>query len=101
VYGHKTILLAGGAWFVLWSLINGFTKNFTAFVIARALSGIGGALIMPNVVALIAITCPPGKLRNISLGVFSASAPTGGYLGSLISGVFIEIHQWKWMFFGL
>jgi MFS family permease len=56
---------------------------------------------MPNIVALIAITCPPGKLRNISLGIFSASAPTGGYIGSLIAGAFVQAGLWKWMFFFL
>jgi MFS family permease len=75
---------------VLWSLVNGFISNFTGFIVVRALSGIGGALIMPNVVALISITCPPGNLRNLSLGVFSASAPTGGWLRSLVAGAFVD-----------
>jgi MFS family permease len=53
VYGHKTILLVGGVWFVICSLANGFTSTLTPFIIARALSGIGQALLMLNVVALI------------------------------------------------
>jgi MFS family permease len=95
------MLLVGGAWFILMSMITGFMKSFIGFVIVRALCGVGGALIMPNVVALIAITCPPGKVRNISLGFFSASAPAGGYLGGIISGSFIAFHRWNWMFFFL
>lgn len=86
---------------MVFSLINGFITNFAGFVVVRALSGIGGALIMPNVVALIAITFPPGKVRNLSLAFFSASAPIGGSLGSLIAGAFVAAHQWKWMFFFL
>jgi MFS family permease len=102
VYGHKNILLIGGAWFVLWTVINGFMNNFTGFVVVRALSGVGGALIMPNVVALIAVTCPPGRMRNLSLGFFSASAPTGGWLGSLICGGFVKSgggDEWRWLFY--
>ncbi|KAH8811053.1 major facilitator superfamily [Xylogone sp. PMI_703] len=99
VYGHKTILFVGGAWFVLWSLINGFVNSVTPFITARAMSGIGGALLMPNVVAMIGITCPPGRLRNISLGFFSASAPTGSYLGSIIGGGFIAAGRWDMFFF--
>ncbi|KAI9740311.1 MAG: hypothetical protein M1834_004889 [Cirrosporium novae-zelandiae] len=99
VYGHKTILLFGGAWFVVFSVANGFTNSFAPFIIVRALSGIGGALLMPNVVALIAITCPPGRLRNISLGFFSASAPMGSYLGSLIAGGFVAAGRWNLCFF--
>jgi MFS family permease len=70
-------------------------------ITVRALSEIGGASMMPNIVTLIAITCPPGKLRNISLGIFSASAPIGGYIGSLIAGAFVQAGLWKWMFFFL
>ncbi|KAE9374123.1 major facilitator superfamily MFS-1 [Stipitochalara longipes BDJ] len=101
VYGHKNILLLGAAWFSLWTSINGFIPSFAAFVAIRALSGIGGALMMPNVVALISSTCPPGRLRNVSLGVFSASAPTGGYVGSLIAGAFFEKGMGRWLFFFL
>ncbi|RFU26450.1 hypothetical protein B7463_g9879, partial [Scytalidium lignicola] len=99
VYGHKNILFIGGAWFVIWSLVNGFVTSFVPFIIARALTGVGGALLMPNVVAMIGITCPPGRLRNISLGFFSASAPTGSYLGSLIIGGLIAAGHWDLCFF--
>jgi MFS family permease len=101
VYGHKNVLFAGGAWFVAWSVINGFCGNFISFNVARALSGIGGALIMPNAVAIIGITFPPGKMRNISLGFFGASAPIGGYLGSIFAGILTQYASWKWIFFGL
>ncbi|KAI9740020.1 MAG: hypothetical protein M1818_004771 [Claussenomyces sp. TS43310] len=99
VYGHKNILLAGGAWFVLWSLINGFCTNFIAFNTARAMTGIGGALIMPNAVALISTTVPPGRLRNVSLGFLAASAPIGGWLGALIAGGFLKAVGWPWIFY--
>ncbi|KAL9062991.1 MAG: hypothetical protein Q9157_008492 [Trypethelium eluteriae] len=101
VYGHKNILLIGGAWFVLWSLISGFCNSFLIFNIARGFTGIGGALILPNAVAMLAITTPPGRMRNLSLGFFSASAPLGGWLGALLAGVFLEFAPWKWMFFFL
>ncbi|KAH8812257.1 major facilitator superfamily domain-containing protein [Xylogone sp. PMI_703] len=101
VYGHKTILFIGGAWLVVWSMINGFVNSLIPFIIARAMSGIGGALLMPNVVAMIGITCPPGRLRNVSLGFFSASAPTGGYIGSIISGAFIAAGRWDLFFITL
>jgi len=92
-------MLIGGAWFILWSLINGFCNNFITFNVARAMSGIGGALIMPNAVAMISITCPPGKMRNVSLGFFSASAPMAGSIGSIFAGVILQYASWKWLFF--
>ncbi|KAI9693804.1 MAG: hypothetical protein M1822_003075 [Bathelium mastoideum] len=101
VYGHKNILLVGGAWFALWSLINGFCDSFLAFNIARAFTGVGGAFILPNAVAMLAITTPPGRMRNLSLGFFAASAPIGGWLGALLAGAIMHFAAWKWIFFCL
>ncbi|GCB25996.1 uncharacterized MFS-type transporter C1683.03c [Aspergillus awamori] len=98
VYGHRELLLAGGAWLSLCTLISAFCSNFYAFVAMRALAGLGGAFIMPNAVALIASTNPPGRVRNLSLGFFAASAPTGGYFGALFLGAFMEGTEWKWFF---
>ena len=75
VYGHKNMLLAGGLLFSVLTLINGFTTNFIAFNTVRALSGIGGALILPNGVAMLSITNPPGRARNLSLGFFGGKKP--------------------------
>ncbi|RDW65979.1 hypothetical protein BP6252_09614 [Coleophoma cylindrospora] len=99
IYSHRRILLLGGIWLTLWSLINGFCDNFISFNIARAMAGIGGALIMPNAVAMISITCPPGKLRNTSLGFFGASGPISGSIGSIFVGLVIQYLQWRWIYF--
>jgi MFS family permease len=72
-----------------------------AFNVVRAFSGIGGALIMPNAVALIGTTTPPGRMRNVTLGFFGASAPIGSYLGAIWAGLFIKFVNWNWIFFGL
>ncbi|KAK9243164.1 major facilitator superfamily domain-containing protein [Lipomyces tetrasporus] len=56
---------------------------------------------MPNAVALISTTIPPGKMRNITLGFFGASAPIGSYLGALWAGFFIHYVNWKWIFFSM
>ena len=100
VYGHKNILLIGGAWWILWTLINGFcTKSIISFAIARACSGIGAAMAMPNIVAIIGITFPPGKMRNLTLGFMGFAAPVGGTIGCLLIGLFIECTQWNYFFF--
>ncbi|KAL6238867.1 hypothetical protein BDW75DRAFT_227663 [Aspergillus navahoensis] len=99
VYGHRKMLLGGGAWLVLCSFVGAFAHtNFFAFVTMRALAGVGGACIMPNAVAMIAITNPPGRVRNLSLGFFAASAPLGGYFSALFLGAFMERTHWRWFF---
>ncbi|KAE8446755.1 hypothetical protein EG329_011660 [Mollisiaceae sp. DMI_Dod_QoI] len=100
IYGHKNVLFLGGAWWILWSLVNGFcTTSIISFSVARAMSGIGAAFVMPNVVAIIGITFPPGKMRNLSLGFYGFGAPVGGTLGCLLIGIFIKWAEWKWFFF--
>ncbi|KAL2816734.1 MFS general substrate transporter [Aspergillus granulosus] len=101
VYGHRHVLIAGAIWFIIFTLVNGFCKTFVAFNSVRALSGIGGALIMPNAVALISTAIPPGRLRNVTLGFFGASAPIGSYLGAIWAGIFVQYASWEWIFFSL
>ncbi|KAF2494950.1 MFS general substrate transporter [Lophium mytilinum] len=84
VYGHKKMLLVGGAWFSLWSFLNIACRSFLSFNIARGFTGMGGALILPNAVAMIGITFPPGRSRNFCMGIFGAAAPIGGYLGAVL-----------------
>ncbi|KGO42788.1 Major facilitator superfamily domain, general substrate transporter [Penicillium expansum] len=98
VYGHRELVLAGGAWLTICTLASAFCSNFFAFVTMRALAGFGGALIMPNAVAMISSTNAPGRVRNLSLGFFGASAPIGGYLGALFLGAFLQRTEWKWFF---
>lgn len=98
IYGHKNILLGGAAWWIFWSFINAFCNNFIAFNVARALSGIGAAMIVPNAIAVIGTTIPPGKMRNLSLGFFGAGAPVGGWLGAFFAGLLAELTPWKWLF---
>ncbi|KAL2285792.1 hypothetical protein FJTKL_07512 [Diaporthe vaccinii] len=98
VYGHKYILLLGGAIISVFSLATAFTTTYNTFVAVRALTGIGGGLIMPNAVAMITIVVPPGRARNLSMGFFAAAAPIGGWVGGLIAGLFMTTARWQMMF---
>lgn len=81
-------------------MINGFcTQSVVVFCVARAASGIGAAFVMPNVVAVIGISFPPGKMRNLCLGFFGFGAPVGGTLGVVLIGVCVEWVEWRWFFF--
>lgn len=101
VYGHKKLVIAAGIFWVICHLISGFMNSVISLSAMRGLSGIGGALIVPNAVALLTTTFPPGKMRNITVGFFGATAPMGATLGSLLAGLFVQLLQWKWLFFCL
>ena len=98
VYGHGRILLLGASCWVVWSLINAFCNNFIAFNVARGMAGAGGALVVPNAVAIIGMTFPPGAARNRYLGLFGAGAPMGGWSGALLAGLLAEKVPFKWLF---
>lgn len=107
IYGHSRVLLLGAAWWIVWSLANGFCNDFIAFNVVRAMSGVGGAMVVPNAVAIVGTTFPPGRLRNRCLGLIGAGAPVGGWAGKLIFcsnsaqsdlGVKLEITFWRVFF---
>ncbi|KAF5879080.1 putative efflux pump antibiotic resistance protein [Botrytis fragariae] len=95
VYGHKNVFTAGCVWWTLWALCGGFSDNLISMCIVRGLCGIGGGLMIPNFVALLGITFPPGKKRNLSFALFGAAG------GSLVGAVIIQLSDWKWLFFML
>jgi len=78
VFGSKTILLIGGAGFILFSFVNGFCAgNMVGFVVVRALTGVGAALVLPNVVGVIGRTFAPGETgRGISFGMLGFGVST-------------------------
>ncbi|KAK8046733.1 hypothetical protein PG996_014797 [Apiospora saccharicola] len=99
VYGHQRILLLGGVIIVVFSVANAFCGTYESFVAVRALTGVGGGLVMPNAVAMITIMLPPGRSRNVTMGFFASAAPIGGWLGALFAGVFATSRgEWKWLF---
>lgn len=98
IYGHLRLLLLGGAIFIVFSLCNAFCTTYASFIAARALTGIGGGILMPNAVAALTIMIPPGKTRNYTLALFAASPPIGALVGALIVGTIFKFTEWKWFF---
>ncbi|KAJ9149796.1 Aminotriazole resistance protein [Pleurostoma richardsiae] len=99
IYGHKNVFTAGAAWWILWALAGGFSTNLISMCLFRGLCGVGGGLMVPNIVALLGITFPPGKKRNLGFALFGAMAPVGAAGGSLIAAVVVQLTEWKWLFF--
>jgi MFS family permease len=95
VHGHKGVLLTGAVWWVIWSLVTGFAKSIFQISLFRGLTGMGAAFIVPNAVALLMHTFPPGKSRNIAMGLFGAMAPIGAAGGSVIAALLVQLAPWK------
>jgi MFS family permease len=101
IYGHKKVLVFGAVIWMACTLASGFAPNLITLCILRALTGIGGGIMVPNCIALLGITFPPGRWRNVGMGLFGAATPVGGGGGGIIAGLLVQFTPWKWMFFFL
>ncbi|KAM0261827.1 hypothetical protein ACHAQJ_002030 [Trichoderma viride] len=99
VHGHKKVLIIGGAIYILFNLIAGFMRTVPTIIVMRALSGVGGGIIVPNAIALLTTAFPPGIGRLIWVGLFGAMAPVGAGGGTIFPGFFGQLLPWWWLFF--
>jgi MFS family permease len=97
-YGHKKLVVLGGAWWVVFNIVSAFVRDFKAHCAMRALTGIGGGFVVPNAIAALTIAIPPGKRRNVAVGLFGAMAPIGAAGGSAFPGFFVQLVDWKWLY---
>lgn len=77
MFGYKRMVVIGFSWFAVWSLVAGLSiySTHVLFVFARVLQGIGPAIIMPNALALLGASYPPGPRKNLVFALFGACAP--------------------------
>ena len=101
VFGHRNMLFLGSVLWVTFTIATGFAPNFIALCTLRAMTGIGGGIMVPNCIALLGITFPPGFWRNIAMALFVSGAPVGGAGGGVIAGLLAQLASWRWMFWFL
>src|SRR3954470_8378297 len=91
-FGRKRIFLIGVAWFALASLACGLAPNMEALIVARALQGVGGALLTPGSLALISASFH-GPDRAAAVGAWSGLGGIAGAVGPFLGGWLVE---WNW-----
>ncbi|MDA0169339.1 MFS transporter [Solirubrobacter taibaiensis] len=99
ILGRRRLFLIGLGLFTAASLAGGFATSETTLIAARSIQGIGAALLSPAALALLTVTFPAGRERNIALGVWGALAGIGGTLGVVAGGVLVDSLGWEWIFF--
>src|SRR3954465_4075340 len=97
--GRRRVFLAGMVLFALASLAAGLAPSAGVLIAARAVPGVGAALLSPAALALVTVTFPAGRERNLALGVWGALAGIGGTLGVVAGGVLVDSLGWEWIFF--
>ncbi|OJJ50122.1 hypothetical protein ASPZODRAFT_149525 [Penicilliopsis zonata CBS 506.65] len=99
VYGHRLLFIVGFVWFGVWSLIAGFSAwsgSQIFFDVCRALQGIGPAMVLPNAIAILGRTYPPGPRKEMVFSLFGATAPNGFIIGGAFASLFAERVWWPW-----
>ncbi|MFD6109712.1 MFS transporter [Streptomyces yangpuensis] len=96
--GRRRVLIAGLALFAGASLAAGLAATPTLMITARAVQGLGAAVIAPAALALAMDLFPPGPARGKALGVWGAVSGAGGAVGVLLGGVLTQAWGWPWVF---
>jgi EmrB/QacA subfamily drug resistance transporter len=98
LYGPRRLFVIGLAVFTVASLLCGVAPTALVLVGARALQGVGGALMSPAALSLLMALYPEGPERNRALGVWSSLAAAGGAAGLVLGGVLTDLVSWRWVF---
>ncbi|MBF6448846.1 DHA2 family efflux MFS transporter permease subunit [Nocardia elegans] len=97
-FGPKNIYLAGLAVFTLASLWCAVSANVEMLIAARAVQGLGAALMTPQTMAVITRTFPPDK-RGAAMGLWGGVAGLATLVGPILGGVLVDWQGWNWIFY--
>src|SRR2546423_12546608 len=99
LFGRRQLFMAGLVLFVAASVLCGFAPSQGMLIGARALQGLGAAIVSPTALSILNTTFQEGVERNRALGAWGAAAPLGGVVGLLLGGVLTGALGWRWTFF--
>jgi EmrB/QacA subfamily drug resistance transporter len=99
LFGRRRIFLLGVLVFTSASLVGGLAQDQQTLLVARALQGLGGAILSPATLTILTTTFHEPARRARALGIWSAMAGAGGATGALIGGLLTELVSWRWILF--
>src|SRR5262245_34172286 len=99
LFGRRSVFIAGLGIFSAASLLGGLAQTSTQLTAARAVQGLGGAILSPATLTIITTTFADGAARHRALGVWSAVAGAGGAAGAVIGGLLTGYLSWRWVLF--
>jgi EmrB/QacA subfamily drug resistance transporter len=98
LYGQRNLFAIGLFVFTVASALCGFSQNVTELILARILQGVGGALLTPQTLAIIASLFPPER-RGAAFGIWGGVAGLATITGPTAGGALITYIDWRWIFF--
>jgi EmrB/QacA subfamily drug resistance transporter len=97
--GRRRVFVGGLALFALASLAGGLADSQGVLIGARAVQGLGGAVIAPASLSILTTTFKEGPERNRAVGIWGAMGGAGGAAGVLLGGVLTDLLGWRWILF--
>lgn len=96
-YGRRKLFVIGTVWFAAASVLCGLAPNIETLVAARALQGVGGALLTPGSLAIISASFVPED-RGKAIGAWSGLGGIAGAAGPFVGGWLVEAYSWRLVF---
>jgi EmrB/QacA subfamily drug resistance transporter len=96
-YGRRRVFVVGVVWFAAASLLCGVAPSVEALVAARALQGIGGALLTPGSLAIIEASFR-AEDRGAAIGAWSGLGGVTAAIGPFLGGWLVQAASWRWIF---
>jgi EmrB/QacA subfamily drug resistance transporter len=96
--GRRLVFMVGVTLFTLASLVCGLSESEGMLIGARAVQGLGGAIISPAALSIVMTSFEEGAERNKALGVWGALGGSGAAVGVLAGGVLTDWLGWEWIF---
>ncbi|WP_406153122.1 MFS transporter [Streptomyces sp. NBC_01023] len=97
LFGHKKIFVLGLGVFTFASLLGGLANAPWMLIVARALQGIGAAILSPATLTILTTTFPEGRKRVRAVAAWTAVGTGGGALGGLVGGLLTDYLSWRWV----
>ncbi len=99
LFGRRRVFMGGLALFSVASLLGGFARAPWMLVSARALQGVGGAIVSPAALSLLTTTFAEGPARNRAMGWFGTMSTVGFAVGMILGGFLTGSVGWEWVMF--
>ena len=97
--GRRRMFMLGLVLFSLASFAGGIAQSEGWLIAARAVQGLGAAVVSPAALSIITTTFAEGAERNRALGIWGAVAGAGGAAGVLLGGILTSGLSWRWVLF--
>ena len=98
LFGQRRMFLAGIALFTAASVVCGLSTSQGMLVAARAVQGVGGAVVSAVALSLMMTLFTEAADRAKAMGIFGFVASGGGSIGVLLGGVLTDLLSWHWIF---